>query len=184
MRIVGMPGSLRAGSVNRQVLAAAGFVLPEGVTLEMFEGLGDLPLFNEDIEGEPAHPAVGNLQQAIGDAEAVLIATPEYNGSMPGALKNALDWASRPHRAAALTDKPVAVVGASPSRFGAVRAQADVRKVASSIGAQVIDRELPVAAAFEAFGSDGRLADPDLERQLGDLLAELVRSAARVPAAA
>ena len=184
MQIMGMPGSLREGSVNRQLLHAARLRLPADVTLEVFEGIGRLPLFNEDTETEPPHPAVGELRQAIDNADAVLIATPEYNGSMPGALKNALDWASRPHRAAALTGKHIAVVGASPSRYGPARAQADVRKVAASIGAEVVDRALPVAAAFEAFDTDGRLADPHLECELADLLAKLVDSTAGVPVAA
>ncbi len=173
MHIIGLPGSLREGSFNTRLLHAAAHVLPEGASYQVFDGIGRLPLFNEDLEGDHLHPAVAEFNAAITDADAVLIATPEYNGSMPGALKNALDWASRPHGAAPLEGKPVAVVGASPSRYGAVRAQADVRKVAASIGAQVVDRGLPVAAAFQAFDEHDRLVDTDLEHQMSDIVGAL-----------
>jgi chromate reductase, NAD(P)H dehydrogenase (quinone) len=174
MRIVGLPGSLRQDSVNRRLLDAAATAASDEMTLEVFDGIGELPHFNEDEETQPPHPAVADLVEAIEQADAVLIATPEYNASIPGVLKNALDWASRPHGAAPLADMPVAVVGASPSRFGAVRAQADVRKVATSIGAHVLDRDLPVAQAFDAFAEDGRLVDADLQAALNALLDELV----------
>lgn len=174
MRIVGLPGSLRQDSVNRRLLEAAATAAGDEVTFEIFDGIGELPHFNEDIETHPPHPAVASLRSAIERAEAVLIATPEYNASIPGVLKNALDWASRPHGTAPLAGTSVGVVGASPSRFGAVRAQADVRKVATSIGARVVGQELPVANAFEAFTGDGRLADRDLWATLGDLLDELL----------
>jgi chromate reductase len=117
-RIVGLAGSLRAASFNRQLLAAVAFELPPGVTLEVWDGLQDVPPFNEDIEGGPAPVAVTELRSVIGDADGVLIATPEYNGSIPGQLKNALDWASRPRGDAVLEGKPVATLSASPSRRG------------------------------------------------------------------
>lgn len=170
MRILGIAGSLRQGSVNRRLLHAA--ATREHVHLEIFDGLGALPHFNEDAETEPP-PSVAALREAIETADAVLIATPEYNASIPGVLKNALDWASRPRGAAPLTDKPLAVVGASPSRFGAVRAQADLRRVATSIGARVLDRELAVAHAFDAISDEGQLAAPDLQATLEALLDEL-----------
>jgi chromate reductase len=110
------------------------------------------------------------LREAIADADGVLIATPEYNGSIPGVLKNALDWASRPFPDSALKGKPVAVVGASTGLFGAVWAQAEVRKVLGVIGADVLDGELPVGQAANAFDGNGRLAEPELH----DALAELV----------
>lgn len=177
MHIMGLPGSLRDGSFNTRLLRAAAHVMPDEANLAIFDGVGRLPLFDEDLEGGHPHPAVAELNAAIAGADAVLVATPEYNGSIPGPLKNALDWASRPHGAAPLAGMPVAVVGASPSRFGAVRAQADVRKVAASIGAQVVDQGLPVAAAFQAFDANDRLVNPDHERQLADVLESLVRSA-------
>lgn len=174
MKIVGLPGSLRANSVNRQLLEAAAPLL-DGSTLEIFDGIGQLPHYSEDLDLEPAPSAVTSLRHAIHDADALLIATPEYNSSLPGPLKNALDWASRPHRVSALDDKPVAIVGASPSRFGAVRAQADTRKILTSIGARVVDRELPVSQAFDAFDVGGRLADPELEARYATVLTDLAR---------
>jgi chromate reductase, NAD(P)H dehydrogenase (quinone) len=173
MRILGLPGSLREGSFNRRLLEAAAVAAAPVIEVDVYDGLGALPLFSEDLETDPKHPAVQDLHRAITAADAVLIATPEYNGSIPGPLKNALDWASRPHGAAPLVDKAVAVVGASPGRFGAVRAQADVRRVVTSIGCLVLDREFPLARAFEAFTADGRLSDPDQQQRLDTLLAEL-----------
>ena len=119
------------------------------------------------------------LHDAIAGADAVLVATPEYNHSLPGQLKNALDWMSRPLADSPLRNKPTAVVGASTGLFGAVWAQAEARKVLSAIGARVIDRELPVAMADEAFTPDGSLVDDDLSLALGGILAELAGRPAR-----
>ena len=121
------------------------------------------------------------MREALAGADAVLVATPEYNASIPGVLKNALDWASRPHATNPLRGKPVAVVGASTGMFGAVWAQADARKVLSTIGARVLDRELPVAEADERFDADGRLNDPELEEQLAEIVADLVARPRRAP---
>ena len=119
------------------------------------------------------------LREAIAEADGVLISTPEFNGSIPGALKNALDWASRPFPDNALSGKPVAVVGASTGLFGAVWAQAETKKVLGIIGADVLDGELPVGQASGAFGDDGHLVEPDLRNALEELLGVL---AARVGA--
>jgi chromate reductase len=170
LRILGLSGSLRRGSHNTSLLQAAATVLPPGVELEVYDGLRDLPHYDSDIDVEPVPEAVARLRAAIEDADGVLIATPEYNGSIPGVLKNALDWASRPFPDNALKGRPVAVVGASTGLFGAVWAQAEVRKVLGVIGADVLDGELPVGQAATAFDGDGRLAEPEL----GDALAELV----------
>jgi chromate reductase, NAD(P)H dehydrogenase (quinone) len=148
-RIVGLAGSLRAASFNRQLLAAVAFELPPGVTLEVWDGLQDVPPFNEDIEGGPAPVAVTELRSVIGDADGVLIATPEYNGSIPGQLKNALDWASRPRGDAVLKGKPVATLSASPSRRGGAGAQADLRKVLGVIGAEIRGDEIAVPRIHE-----------------------------------
>ena len=137
MRILGISGSLRRDSHNTSLLRAAAMSLPSGVELELFDGLGDLPHYNADIDEDPAPEAVAHLREAIADADGVLIATPEFNGSIPGVLKNALDWASRPFPDNALRGMPVAVVGASTGLFGAVWAQAEVRKVLETIGADV-----------------------------------------------
>jgi chromate reductase, NAD(P)H dehydrogenase (quinone) len=121
--------------------------------------------------------AVAELRAALAGANAVLIATPEYNHSIPGQLKNALDWASRPFPHNALRAKPVAVIGASTSLFGAVWAQAEVRKVLAAIGAHPIDAELPVAQAHDAFEADGSLRDPRLEAALAEILSQLLEAA-------
>ena len=137
-----------------------------------------MPPYDADDDLRPDRPRPESLRGSTrrsGDADVVLFSTPEYNHSIPGALKNALDWLSRPLAESPLRGKPVAVVGASTGLFGAVWAQAELRKVLSAIGARVVDRELPVGQAADAFAGDGRLADPDLELMLADLLAELMR---------
>src|SRR6202043_2387736 len=130
---------------------------------------------DEDDEAAPA-PAVRSWREAIDGADALLFATPEYNSSIPGQLKNAIDWASRPFATAALRNKPVAVIGASTGMFGAVWAQAELRKALAAAGARVIDRELPVASAHEAFEDDGSLTDHDRTRELEGILIELLDS--------
>jgi chromate reductase, NAD(P)H dehydrogenase (quinone) len=177
MRILGISGSLRRGSHNRRLLRAAGRALPPGVDLVEWEGLAGLPAFDEDLESTPPEP-VQDLLDAIEEADGILIATPEYNASLPGSLKNALDWASRPFPDNVLRDKPSAVIGASTGLFGAVWAQAEVRKVLKASGAHVLESELPVGMADMAFDEDGALADPDLSARLHDLVSDLVREVA------
>jgi chromate reductase, NAD(P)H dehydrogenase (quinone) len=179
IRILGISGSLRSGSHNTALLRAAAHSLPPEAELEVFDGLRDLPPYDADLDVEPADEAVARLREAIADADGVLISTPEFNGSIPGVLKNALDWASRPFPDNALKGKPVAVVGASTGLFGAVWAQADVKKVLGIIGADVLDGELPVGQAGGAFGEDGHLLDPDMRDALDELVGVL---AARVGA--
>src|SRR5919197_1984079 len=147
MRILGLSGSLRRDSHNTSLLRAAAMSLPPGVELDPYDGLDDLPHYNADIDGETAPEPVARLREAIAAADGELIATPEFNGSIPGALKNALDWASRPFPDNSLRGKPVAVIGASVGMFGAVWAQAELRKVLGLIGAKVVDAELPVGQA-------------------------------------
>lgn len=177
MRILGISGSLRRGSHNTNLLRAAATLLPPGVELDVFDGLRDLPPYDPDHETDPAEPAVARLREAIAAADGVLIATPEYNGSIPGPLKNALDWASRPFPDNALRGKPVAVIGASVGLFGAVWAQAEVRKVLGIIGADVLDGELPVGMADTAFGEDGQLLEPEQRSVLDELVRVLVARA-------
>jgi chromate reductase len=178
MRILGLSGSLRRGSHNRRLLRAAGDALPSGAVLVEWDGLAGLPIFDEDQELAPPEP-VREFLAAVEEADALLIATPEYNSSVPGGLKNALDWASRPFPANVLRDKPAAVIGASTGLFGAVWAQAEVKKVLGITGADVLDGELPVGQASGAFGDDGHLVEPDLRGALEELLGVL---AARVGA--
>jgi chromate reductase len=174
MRILGISGSIRRGSHNRRLLRAASDTLPSGVVLAEWDGLAGLPAFDEDLERTPP-PVVQEFLDAIEQADGLLIATPEYNSSLPGALKNALDWASRPFPANVLRDKPAAVIGASTGLFGAVWAQAEVRKVLKASGAHVLEVELPVGMADGAFTDDGALADPELTTRLTDVLEALVR---------
>jgi chromate reductase len=177
MRVLGIAGSLRRDSYNRKLLASAAEVLPADVELVVWDGLRDVPPYDEDEDTFPAPAAVADLRSAIAEADAVLFATPEYNSSIPGQLKNALDWASRPYGTNPLRSKPVAVVGASTGIFGAVWAQAELRKVLASIGARVVDAELPVGRAAERFDADGRLVDEEIREQLGRILDELVETA-------
>jgi chromate reductase, NAD(P)H dehydrogenase (quinone) len=172
MRVLGISGSLRAGSHNTELLRAAAELLPPGTQLELFGRLAEIPPYSEDWEGTPP-PAVTALKEAIAKADVVLFSTPEYNHSIPGQLKNALDWVSRPYADNPLNGKPVAVLGASSGMFGAVWAQAELRKVAAALGARVIDRELPVPRAADAFTPEGELADAALREELADLCAEL-----------
>jgi chromate reductase, NAD(P)H dehydrogenase (quinone) len=180
MRVLGISGSLRRGSLNSALLRAAAERLPAGAELVTFERLGDIPPYDEDVEREePVPDAVRELREAMRDADAVLVATPEYNHSIPGQLKNALDWASRPAGESALRDKPATAIGASTGMFGAVWAQAETRKVLGALGGRVVEAELPVAHANELL-VNGRLElPPEQAAQLEEILAELVAAAER-----
>ena len=178
MKVLGISGSLRRDSYNTKLLRAAEELLPAGVEYERWDGLKDIPPINEDDDFEPAPAAVTELRNAIGEADAVLIATPEYNSSIPGVLKNALDWVSRPIVTNTLRNKPVAVVGASTGAFGAVWAQGELRKVLGAIGARVVDAEVAVGHAPTRFDEDGRLEDESLQEQLEETVATLLAAAA------
>jgi chromate reductase len=178
MNVLGVVGSLRRDSHNRKLLRAAGSQLPPDVQLTEYDRMKLIPPFDEDDEAAPPLPVI-HWREAINRADAILFATPEYNSSMPGQLKNAIDWASRPFKESVLRNKPVAVIGASTGSFGAMWAQADLRKVLAAAGARVIDRELPVPVAHEAFAGDGTLIDGDLTLQLDGVLAELLDATRR-----
>jgi chromate reductase, NAD(P)H dehydrogenase (quinone) len=184
LRILGLSGSLRQDSHNTNLLRAAAALLPPGVELEIYGELRELPPYDADLDVEPADPAVARLRDAIADADGVVIATPEFNGSIPGVLKNALDWASRPFPDNSLRGKPVAVIGASTGLFGAVWAQAETRKVLGIIGADVIDQELPIGQADAAFGERGELVEPGQRAVLGDLIGVLAARAGALEAQA
>ena len=155
--VLGLSGSLRHGSYNTLLLRAAAELLTPDGELELWRSLKDVPPFDEDDEAAAPHLAVARLRRAVARADAILIATPEYNSSLPGQLKNALDWLSRPYASNPLRDKPVAVIGASAGMFGAVWAQAETRRVLSAIGARVLDRELPVGSASSRIPRFSRL---------------------------
>lgn len=177
MLVLGVSGSLRRDSYNRTLLAAAASELGPGVELVPYEGLVAVPPYDEDLDAHPAPETVADLRAAIAGADAVLIATPEYNASVPGQLKNAIDWASRPFPDNALRHKPIAVIGASTSLFGGVWAQADLRKILNTAGARVLDDELAVASAQKAFRDDGSLEDLALRAGLAVVVERLVRAA-------
>ncbi len=166
MRILAVSGSLRESSFNTSLLQAALEAAPDGVELELWEGIGDLPLYDEDRDGFGAPEPVRRLREDWAAADAILFATPEYNGSVPGGLKNAIDWASRPRLEAVLRNKPVAVVGASTGQFGALWAQQDLKRILGVAGARVVGTEIPVARAPERFDAEGRLLDGEVFEQL------------------
>lgn len=181
MRILGISGSLRDSSYNTRLLRAASEPLPPDVDFEQWDGLKAVPPYDEDDDVQPAPASVAALREAIAGADAVLFATPEYNWSIPGVLKNAIDWVSRPLATNPLRNKPVAVIGASTGAFGAVWSQAELRKVLSATGARVLGDEVAVGHAQNRFDEEGRLVDHELRDQLGDVLAALVAEASPVP---
>jgi len=176
MRVLGISGSLRRDSHNTELLRAAATLLPSGVEFELYDGLKDIPPYDED-EDKSQVQSVLDLKERIAAADVVLFATPEYNHSIPGHLKNALDWVSRPLAETPLKGKPVAVIGASTGMFGAVWAQAELRKVLGAIGARVLDRELPVPMADEIVRDREKLEESGTHSLLVGLLAELLEMA-------
>jgi chromate reductase len=149
VRVLGISGSLRKASFNADALRAARELAPAGMEIEVYQGLGTLPLYDEDLRAQGFPPAVQDLRDRIKAADALLFVTPEYNYSVPGVLKNAIDWASRPKGAAALLNKTVSVVGASQGQFGAMWAQQDLRRILGIAGARVIGEGLPVSRVHE-----------------------------------
>jgi chromate reductase len=178
MKILGISGSLRRGSYNTSLLGAAAGLLPAGVEFELWGGLKEVPPYDEDDDTEEAPAAAAALRAAIAGADAVLFATPEYNSSVPGQLKNAIDWVSRPLATNPLRNKPVAVVGASTGAFGAVWSQGELRKVLAATGARVVEGEVAVGHAPTRFDEEGRLVDENLLEQLEEVVAVLVDAAA------
>ncbi len=175
--ILGISGSLRAGSYNTAVIDAAAERAPEDVEVVVFDGLRAVPPYDADEDGDAPPAAVAELREAIDSADALLISTPEYNASIPGVLKNAIDWASRPFPGSALRGTPVAVTGATTGSFGAVWAQAELRKVLATAGARVLDEAVSVGRAQERVDPAGRLTGDDLLAKLDAVVAALAREA-------
>ena len=171
-RILGISGSLRRDSHNTSLLRAAAEAAGPDVEFDLYQGLKEIPPYDEDDDVHPRPASVARLNQAIATADAVLFATPEYNASIPGQLKNAIDWVSRPVATNLLRNKPVAVVGASTGGFGAVWAQAELRKVLATLGARVLDVELPVPHAHTRF-QQGGLTDEEIRAGLANALEAL-----------
>lgn len=159
LRVVGIAGSLRAGSLNRALLRAAQAAAPEGMTIEIFDLL-DVPLYNGDVEAAGDPPAVKRLKQSIGASDAVLMVTPEYNHGVPAVMKNSVDWMSRPPGKAVLGGKPVALMGASPGITGTARGQSQLRQAFEFTNSYAMPQpELLVFKAHEKFDAEGRLVD-------------------------
>lgn len=175
VKVLAIPGSLRRDSYNRRLLVAAGELMPAEVELELFDGLKAVPPYDEDDDAQPAPASVRRLRADILAADALLFATPEYNSSIPGQLKNALDWASRPLATSVLRNKPAAVIGASTGAFGAVWSQAELRKVLAAAGARVLDVELAVGHVAERLGPTSA-ADEDLREQLRGVAGVLIEA--------
>jgi chromate reductase len=176
MRILAIPGSVRRDSHNARLLRHAAERAPAGVEIELYADLKSIPPYDEDDDLEPAPAPVAALRQAVAEADGILIATPEYNSSIPGVLKNAIDWVSRPRASTPFQNKPAAVVGASTGQFGAVWAQAETRKVLASTGARVVDLDLPLAKAHQAFDADDVLISADHHARLDEVIAALAEA--------
>jgi chromate reductase len=187
MRVLGISGSLRRDSHNTALLRHAGELFEaEGAEFELYDGLRDIPPYDQDDDVEDAPEAVARLRAAVAEADVVFFTTPEYNSSIPGALKNAIDWVSRPLATSPMRNKPVAVIGASTGMFGAIWAQAELRKVLGATGARVVEGEVPIGHAQDRFDENGRLNDPNLEEQVREvarnLLAEVKAAETRAEA--
>jgi chromate reductase, NAD(P)H dehydrogenase (quinone) len=175
VRVLGISGSLRRDSHNTRLLRAAGEIVEEaGVEFEIFAGLKAIPPYDEDDDVGEGPGAVVSLREAIAGAGAILFATPEYNSSIPGVLKNSVDWVSRPAGESPLRNKPVAVIGASTGMFGAVWAQAELRKVLAATGARVAEVELAVGHAHEHIEPSGHPSDPAQKEALRDAVGVLL----------
>ena len=186
MKVLAISGSLRAESYNTALARAAVELAPVGVFVDLYEDLALLPPYDQDLdEGESETPrAVDDLRERIEEADALFIVTPEYNGSIPGVLKNAIDWASARHRGSSFKNKTIAIAGATTGQYGAIWAQQDLRKVLGICGGRVIEGELPVSGAQLRFDARGELADPMVAERLRAHLAALAAEVEPVAIAA
>ena len=185
MKILAISGSLRSGSHNTDLLQAAAAVAPDGIDVALYDGLKEIPPYDADDDFPGAQPApVRRFKEALADADAVVIATPEYNSSIPGVLKNALDWASRPLAESPVLNKPVAVLSSSTGMFGGVWAAADTRKVLGALGARTLEDTVAVPKADQRLenGVDATLLDE--LRTVVDALATAVAARDQTQAAA
>jgi NAD(P)H-dependent FMN reductase len=177
IKVLVLLGSLRAQSINRQLAELAAETAPEGVSLELFDRLGELPFYNEDVDNGDVSEPVRALRAVAADADATLVVTPEYNGSIPGVLKNAIDWLSRPFGDSALKDKPLAVVGAAGGRFGGVWAHDETRKSFGVAGPRVVE-ELKLSVPLTAFDGKHPRENTEVAANLRDIVGKLAAEVA------
>ncbi|MEU9793360.1 NAD(P)H-dependent oxidoreductase [Streptomyces sparsogenes] len=184
VRILALVGSLRAGSTNRQLAEAAAKHAPEGAEIQIYEGLGDVPFYNEDIDAEGTVPAAATaLRDAANQADAIVLFSPEYNGTMSAVLKNAIDWLSRPYGAGALRGKPVAVIGTAFGQYGGVWAHDDARKSAGIAGGAVIEEaKLSIPGSLTRFAEVHPADDAEVVGQLTEVLTRVAKEAAAAKA--
>ncbi|GGI98110.1 NADPH-dependent FMN reductase [Streptomyces brasiliensis] len=175
VRILALVGSLRAGSHNRQLAEAAVKHAPEGAEIVLFEGLADIPFYNEDIDVEGSVPtAATKLREAAGAADAFLFFSPEYNGTIPAVLKNAIDWLSRPYGNSGFAGKPVAVVGTAFGQYGGVWAQDEARKAVGIAGGKVLeDVKLSIPGSVTRFAETHPADDAEVVAQLTEVIARI-----------
>lgn len=172
IKVLGIAGSLRKGSYNKLALRAAMELKPAGMEIESFD-IAAIPPFNDDVREQGYPPVVQEFREKLRAADALLFVTPEYNYSVPGVLKNAIDWASRPP-SQPLDDKPAAIMGASTGRLGTARAQYHLRQIAVFVNMHVLNRpEVMIAGAAKAFDESGRLTDEGARKLIADLLVNL-----------
>ena len=172
VKILALVGSLRAGSINRQLAELAAETAPEGVAVTVFDGLGDLPFYNEDIDNENVPASVVALREAAGEADAALVVTPEYNGSIPGVLKNAIDWLSRPFGNSALKGKPAAVIGGSFGQYGGVWAHDETRKSFGIAGPRIVE-DLTLSVPFKSLDGKHPRENAEVVASLRDIVGKL-----------
>jgi chromate reductase len=184
MRILVISGSLRVDAHSTVLARAAAELVPEGSEVRLYQDLGSIPGFNQDLEPDGVPEAVEGLRRQIEDADALLVVTPEYNASAPGALKNAIDWASRPHGSSALMGKPAAIISSSPMPFGGVWANQQIRKAFSITGTPAVETELAIGKVDEKVGPSGTLDDEATRQQVASLLIELEELTGQVNQAA
>lgn len=172
INVLALVGSLRAASVNRQIAELAAEKAPDGISVRTYDGLGDIPFYSEDIDGENAPAPAEHLRVAVADADAVLVVTPEYNGSIPAVVKNAIDWLSRPYGQSAVNGKPLAVVGAAGGQYGGVWAHDETRKSFGVAGANVVDA-LTLSIPFATLDGKHPRENAELVVEVDDVLTKL-----------
>jgi NAD(P)H-dependent FMN reductase len=172
VKILALVGSLRAASINRQLAELAAETAPEGVAVTVFDGLGDLPFYNEDIDNENVPASVVALREAAGEADAALVVTPEYNSSIPGVLKNAIDWLSRPFGNSALKGKPAAVIGGSFGQYGGVWAHDETRKSFGIAGPRIVE-DLTLSVPFKSLDGQHPRENAEVVASLRDIVGKL-----------